>query len=78
MRDSSWLTFAACKGMDTTLFFVERGKTIPQIVKDTCASCPVNPECLEDSLGQAAFGIRAGLSLRERRVIRRQRAMNDG
>jgi WhiB family redox-sensing transcriptional regulator len=67
----AWRLEAACRGMDTELFFPERGEaTAP--AKATCAECPVTEPCLEAGLDET-FGIWGGVSVRERRRIKRQR-----
>lgn len=46
--DRSWVEHAACKGMDTNLFFPERGdvKTL-QLAKRICSNCPVQDKCYQ-------------------------------
>jgi WhiB family transcriptional regulator, redox-sensing transcriptional regulator len=45
----SWRANAACRGMDTDLFYPEgRGRALrlrEQIAKQVCADCPVTREC---------------------------------
>lgn len=68
-----WVTGAACRDLDTSFFYPERGaSTRPQ--KAICASCDVRAECLEYALTNGEkFGIWGGLAERERRAIRRRR-----
>lgn len=70
-----WQTQGLCRGVNPDLFFPERGASTRE-AKEVCKGCPVRPECLEYALktGQK-FGIWGGLSERERRRIRRQRAI---
>lgn len=72
----SWQDLANCKGVDPDLFFPERGASTRES-KGVCKGCTVRDDCLEYALdtGQK-FGIWGGLSERERRRIRRQRALN--
>ncbi|MGO8961560.1 MAG: WhiB family transcriptional regulator [Streptosporangiaceae bacterium] len=68
-----WSDFALCAEVDPELFFPEKGGT-SALAKRVCRACPVRTECLEDALGRnEKFGIRGGLSERERSVIRRRR-----
>lgn len=71
-----WQTRANCLGVDPDLFFPERGASTRE-AKSVCAGCEVKPECLEYALSNGEkFGIWGGLSERERRRLRRQRALD--
>jgi WhiB family redox-sensing transcriptional regulator len=71
----AWMDEGLCNGMDPALFFPERGASTRE-AKDTCRACPVRMECLEYALERGEkFGIWGGLSERERRRIRKQRAL---
>lgn len=70
-----WQENANCLGVDPDLFFPERGASTRE-AKGVCAGCEVRLECLEYALGSGEkFGIWGGLSERERRRLRRQRAL---
>ena len=70
----SWTEEANCKGADADLFFPERGASTRK-AKAICRACTVQDECLEYAVEQSEkFGIWGGLSERERRRIKRQRA----
>lgn len=72
----SWQDSANCSGADQDLFFPERGASTRK-AKAICAACSVKEECLEFAITQGErFGIWGGLSERERRKIRRQRALS--
>ena len=74
-RERRWQERANCLGVDPDLFFPERGASTRE-AKAVCGSCEVRPECLEYALDHAEkFGIWGGLSERERRRLRRQRAL---
>jgi WhiB family transcriptional regulator, redox-sensing transcriptional regulator len=69
-----WQDHANCLGVDPDLFFPERGASTRE-AKEVCRGCVVREDCLEFALGNGEkFGIWGGLSERERRRIRRQRA----
>src|SRR5499427_8098019 len=69
-----WQDLANCLGVDPDLFFPERGASTRE-AKEVCRGCVVRQECLEYALANGEkFGIWGGLSERERRRIRRQRA----
>ncbi len=71
----SWQMFANCLGVDPDLFFPERGASTKE-AKAVCQGCVVREDCLEYALQNGEkFGIWGGLSERERRRIRRQRAL---
>jgi WhiB family redox-sensing transcriptional regulator len=72
---SRWQERANCLGVDPDLFFPERGASTRE-AKGVCRGCEVRVECLEYALAQGEkFGIWGGLSERERRRVRRQRAL---
>jgi WhiB family redox-sensing transcriptional regulator len=74
--DRSWQSQANCLGVDPDLFFPERGASTRE-AKTVCRACVVRTECLEYALiNGEKFGIWGGLSERERRRIRRQRALS--
>tara|TARA_B100000686_G_scaffold274393_1_gene292431 strand:- start:394 stop:714 length:321 start_codon:yes stop_codon:yes gene_type:complete len=73
--DMSWQDFANCLGVDPDLFFPERGASTRE-AKEVCRGCEVRESCLEYALQNGEkFGIWGGMSERERRRIRRQRAL---
>lgn len=73
--DVGWREYAKCLGVDPDLFFPERGESTRE-AKAVCQECPVKDHCLEFALRNTEkFGIWGGLSERERRRIRRQRAI---
>ena len=73
--DRSWQEFSNCLGVDPDLFFPERGASTRE-AKEVCRNCIVQNDCLEYALANSEkFGIWGGMSERERRRIRRQRAL---
>ena len=69
-----WQEQANCLGVDPDLFFPERGASTRE-AKEVCRGCVVRLDCLEYALVNGEkFGIWGGLSERERRRLRRQRA----
>ena len=70
-----WQDFANCLGVDPDLFFPERGASTRE-AKEVCRGCVVRGDCLESALQHSEkVGIWGGMSERERRRIRRQRAL---
>lgn len=70
-----WQDYANCRGSDHSLFFPDRGAST-RVAKQICAACQVRVECLEYAVTRGEkFGIWGGLSERERRKIRKQRAL---
>lgn len=65
----TWHTLAACRGMDTTIFYPRVGENATE-AKLVCAGCDVRAECLTTALADEAtghrFGVRGGLTPRER------------
>jgi WhiB family redox-sensing transcriptional regulator len=75
VEDQGWQMYANCLGVDPDLFFPERGASTKE-AKAVCKGCVVREDCLEYALANGEkFGIWGGLSERERRRIRRQRAL---
>lgn len=71
----AWQDFANCRGADVDIFFPDRGAST-RGAKEICAACMVQAECLEYAVTRGEkFGIWGGLSERERRKIRKQRAL---
>ncbi|MEZ5321732.1 MAG: WhiB family transcriptional regulator [Microthrixaceae bacterium] len=69
-----WEKQANCLGIDPDFFFPERGESTRE-AKTVCKGCEVRGDCLEYALRNSEkFGIWGGMSERERRTIRRQRA----
>lgn len=67
--DQGWKDKAACKGMDVSLFFPERGKN-PNLARTTCRSCEVRKECVEFAIiNEEQHGVWGGLALRDRRKV---------
>jgi WhiB family redox-sensing transcriptional regulator len=74
-QEQDWQDYANCLGVDPDLFFPERGASTRE-AKEVCRGCVVREDCLEFALANGEkFGIWGGLSERERRRIRRQRAL---
>ena len=64
-----------CRGIDSDIFFPERGAST-RLAKAVCRKCEVSEECLEYAVNNGEkFGIWGGLSERERRAIRKKRAI---
>jgi WhiB family transcriptional regulator, redox-sensing transcriptional regulator len=74
-RERRWQDLANCLGVDPDLFFPERGASTKE-AKEVCRGCVVREECLEYALANGEkFGIWGGMSERERRRVRRARAL---
>ena len=65
-----WWDDAACRGLGTRLFFPERGEDHKQ-AKAVCVGCDVVETCRDEGMAEK-FGIRGGLSERQRRDRRKQ------
>lgn len=75
LEDRTWQNKANCMGVDPELFFPERGASTRE-AKEVCRGCVVKGDCLEYALANGEkFGIWGGLSERERRKVRRSRAL---
>jgi len=70
LTETKWMSKAACKGMDTNLFFPERGDTSTvEMAKSVCAQCPVSDECYQYG-EREKMGIWGGASTRQRERAR--------
>jgi Transcription factor WhiB len=67
----NWTKDAACKGMDTNLFYADHGKKYAK-VRLICESCPVFAQCLQWALTSESEGMWAGTTELERVVMRKQ------
>lgn len=66
---AGWMSRAACRGLDPTLFFAERGESTDE-AKQVCGRCPVTSQCVEYAAGtNQKLGIWGGLSERQRRHL---------
>ena len=75
-QERGWQDQANCLGVDPDLFFPERGASTRE-AKEVCKGGVVRGDCLEYALANGEkFGIWGGLSERERRRLRRQRAQD--
>lgn len=72
MTSLAWMDQAACRGIDTNVFFLDRGGHAAERARELCADCPVQVECLEFGIKEE-FGIFGGLAPRERQKIRAAR-----
>ena len=71
----SWQDYANCRGADADLFSPERGASTRK-AKAICGACEVRGQCLDYAVDMGEkFGIWGGLSERERRRVRRERAL---
>ena len=75
---ASWRSLAACRGLDTELFFPGRGESAPEATA-VCAACVVRAECRNYAVEtRQLFGIWGGTSERQRRRLRAERATSLG
>jgi len=67
--DNSWRERAACRGIDTGLFFIERSdpdaSTKLAEAKSICGRCPVREECAKAGRNESS-GVWGGLTVEER------------
>ena len=75
LANNKWKLQGACRGLDADIFFPDRGAST-RLAKTVCRRCDVQEECLEYAVNnREKFGICGGLSERERRAIRKKRAV---
>lgn len=72
----TWIEHAACKGLDTDLFFPAGQDDVWPEIADVCGGCPVRIQCLETALKQGIWdGIWGGLSPSQRKKAAREAGM---
>jgi len=77
LAELRWQERALCAETDPEAFFPEKGGSTRE-AKRVCRSCEVRAECLEYALEHdERFGIWGGMSERERRRLKRDRAAVD-
>lgn len=76
MSRLDWLEQAACRDMDTNLFFFEPGNNHAAVAaRKICGRCPVKEDCLQYAIDlHMTDGMFGGTTERERRQVRRERA----
>jgi WhiB family redox-sensing transcriptional regulator len=75
LQPLDWQANARCHEVDPEIFFPERGGS-SKAARSVCGQCKVREQCLEYALNnKEQFGIWGGTSERERRRLRRERAM---
>ena len=75
LQELWWQEDANCKDKDPDLFFPNRGASTRK-AKEICNACEVQEYCLEYAIVNAEkYGIRGGLSERERRKNRKERGL---
>ena len=75
LQPVEWQTHARCHEVDPEIFFPERGGS-SKAARAVCNQCSVRDQCLEYALNnKEQFGIWGGTSERERRRLRRERAV---
>jgi len=68
-----WRLDAACRDLDTAVFFPETDEGVAA-AKAVCATCPVREACLQFALvTRQDDGVWGGLDENERRRVRRRR-----
>ena len=78
VNGQEWRAWAACRGMDTNLWFPEKIDGMHQLIADAravCRTCTVTGDCLDYAMAQEVklVGVWGGLSERERKNARRTR-----
>ena len=75
LQPVEWQADARCAEVDPEIFFPERGGS-SKAARAVCGDCRVRMQCLEYALNnKEQFGIWGGTSERERRRLRRERAV---
>jgi hypothetical protein len=64
-EDLDWWHLAACRGMDTNLFYdkYEMDVNIAKNIDQACLSCPVSKMCYQSGIENNEYGIWGGVYL---------------
>ena len=83
-----WWELAACLGAPDSIFFSNKDKrTETRTAKAMCAKCPVTAECLNAAMREEGqtysqkkyrYGVRGGLTGRERMLLQKERTLSTG
>ena len=78
----NWREFAACRGMNTEIFFLDDSnrykKQVYAEAKSICAVCPVRVSCLDDAMAHHHdYGVFGGMAPHERRDLARYRRLEE-
>lgn len=76
--DENWPYYANCLGMDTNIFFPERGQAylVEPLIKEICKDCVVKEECFKDGLLQEVqVGYYGGVSANQRMLYKRKHGL---
>ncbi|MEZ5374813.1 MAG: WhiB family transcriptional regulator [Microthrixaceae bacterium] len=71
MKPPAWQADAACRQMDTRLFYIGQGESIPPECVEACRRCPVFDDCRAWAIKYELHGFWAGTSGRDRARIRK-------
>ena len=69
--DTGWMTQAACVGLDTNIWFPNRGRGQARAAIEICDTCPVSQECGEYGLIDNVIteaGVFGGMTASQRRL----------
>lgn len=73
-RPESWMEFAACRQVDSELWFPEVGGSGFE-AKRICQACPVRARCLAYALEHQERGIWGGTSEKQRQALRAEKGV---
>ncbi len=74
MRKGDWTQRAACRGVDTEIFYPASPEQEAEAL-GICATCPVRAQCLDFAVrNKETYGIWGGTTPEQRRRMRRPRA----
>jgi len=72
MKNTDWISKAACKDLETKIFFPSQGEVVNRLAVEACDNCPVKAQCLSHALHHEGYGYWGGTTEKERKRIRKQ------
>lgn len=66
---------AACRGIGSDMFFIDDNnvaRTYMPTIRRICSGCPILSDCAEYAIWNEMFGVWAGMTRDERRLVRQR------
>ena len=68
--ETKWMADAACVGLDTEMFFVDKGVKVDPLIVKMCNACPVKADCISYAIKYDMEGHWGNTNQRKRQRLR--------
>ena len=68
--DSKWMADASCVGLDTEMFFLDKGSKADPLIVKMCNACPVKADCISYAIKYNMDGHWGNTNKRKRERLR--------